>query len=591
MKKIVFVKSLAESHVGEKYIDLSSDFISENSDNDRESVDLSTLYSQFGKKWVEDFSELLSKLNQNNASLLWWAYTSTAKNLLSSPLGERYIQIQAICELITRKDIDTLNVIGATTGQMESIISNLSDSNIKFGGNALKFRLLKKIAANSTALIRQAIHCGRLFFGFFGCKAPIFDKHIDLCLFTYLDGGFHKKFDNYFGELPQLLQENNYISSFLYLAYVYTPYRQRIKNIRSPSAYVALFSLLSLSDYYWAFSKTFLNWWKNAFQECSYKFGSTKKYSSLFNEIFLHDIAVGSYLHNLLIYKSICKFIKVCEPKTFIYPYENKSLEKMILIGINDAEYKPVVMGFQHSSITPRHITLLFRPEEATYTPLPDKIITVGKITREYLEQFGNYPPEIFITGCALRQKRVAPMTRPNYGDNKIRVLLALSSSEQELLKSVMLFQKVMRLMPELELGIRCHINFPLTLLPKDIAVWAKENTLDFSGTKLNDNLSWSNVTAYVSSTVAIETLMQGKPVVNISIGDMVSSDPVIGGTSFHWHAGDEIEMVETLSLINNISDADYGQYSSSAVSYAEDYLRPINNVCLEKYTGDSKNT
>ena len=70
MKKIVFVKSLAESHVGEKYIDLSSDFISENSDNDRESVDLSTIYSQFGKKWVEDFSELLSKLNQNNASLL-----------------------------------------------------------------------------------------------------------------------------------------------------------------------------------------------------------------------------------------------------------------------------------------------------------------------------------------------------------------------------------------------------------------------------------------------------------------------------------------------------------------------------------------
>ena len=62
-----------------------------------------------------------------------------------------------------------------------------------------------------------------------------------------------------------------------------------------------------------------------------------------------------------------------------IYPFENKSLEKLLLLGLPK---KIRTIGYQHSSITPMHLSFQLSKKEIYKMPLPDKIVTVGKVTQ-----------------------------------------------------------------------------------------------------------------------------------------------------------------------------------------------------------------
>ena len=307
-----------------------------------------------------------------------------------------------------------------------------------------------------------------------------------------------------------------------------------------------------------------------------------KAYISILHEIFVNEL--GGYFHNLLVYKAVGRFIKKYTPKVLMYPFENKSLEKMILLAVKDSSDSVKMVGYQHTSVNPKHAsTLLLREGEAQYTPLPDKIITVGTITKNYFETYGNYPSGILVAGGALRQKGCKRLPRQN--SQMIRVLLALSSSQDELNQSVEFFKKVMQHVPDLELGIRPHMAFPLTILPKALLQWINENehVLDLSNTLLEDNLNWCSLTAYVSSTVALESLMRGKPVINFPIAEVVPSDPLMGEVPFHWRVDNDLSMAEVLREVHQMSANDYEEGSLCAVQYVQNYLSPMNDIVLKK--------
>jgi len=584
MKTIVFAYSLSTCKAPGKYIALSGSQAT--IDKNLEQIELTTLYNRFGEQWFDQFSEWLGQLNCYHADLLWWAHTATAKNLLSSSLGQHYFQVRAICEISKQEEGDRLYVLGATVGQMTSIASLLPKDKFQVTGRAWQLRHLNKLANNIKALIKICFQIGTVVEGFFSYRFSKPTTSPKLCLFTYMDGVRREGIDNYFGKLPELLRENDKSFSIFYLAYVYRPYRRRLKQLLKEGGetpYIALYGFLRIKDYVWVIHHSLREWWFNA--------GPKKKlyqmandYIAILREVFVNEIA--GYFHHLLVYKATCRFMEKYSPKVIAYPYENKSLEKMILLGLNrskhSSQHRVKIVGYQHTSVTPRHSTLFFRPGEAAYTPLPDKIITVGKITKDYLEKFGNYPSGILTIGGALRQ--IWSERLPQQNTKNLRVLLALSSSKDELIQSIKFFKEVMKYIPNLELGIRPHINFPFSLLPDALTIWMRGNVLDLSNTLLQDNLNWCNLTAYVSSTVALESLMRGKPAVNFSIGDIVSPDPLIGEVPFHWAVSTPIEMADVLMEIHQMSMSYYEQGSLKAVTYVSNYLLPINDLSLKDF-------
>ena len=540
-----------------------------------DSVEINRIIRSKAEQWTRLFASWIAGLNRRNACLGWWAYTSTAKNLLSSPLGTRFMEALAVAE-IARQASGTLYVCGATAGQMETIRALLRPDGIAVGGPAFSQRWRAKAGRWLEALLRVLQQAAGISIAFLGKRLQASERPLDICLFTYVDSARHAGVDSYFGRFMRLLEDCRPGMRARYAAYVYAPYRSRLRELAALDGeeIVPLFHELSLVDYV-----------ASARASSAALFPGRHRLSAggpldlalqpLLREALIDDVRVGGYLHNLLIHRAVRRSVRRTCVGTLIYPYENKSLEKLLLLGAREGRPGIATVGYQHTSITRRHITLLFEPGEAEVTPLPDRIVTVGDITRRFLEGAGRYPPGIFFTGCALRQQWEAPLPRRMASAGPFRLLLALSSSRRELQEAVEFVRAALDIDQEMNIGIRPHPNFPLAALPAGLRRWIEAHASDLSGTPLRENLAWCDSVAYVSSTVALEALMVGRPVVNLRLSDAIDPDPLLEPAPLAWKVSSPGELLAVLRSARALDDVDFGSRRDATIERMKAYFRP----------------
>lgn len=485
-------------------------------------VSLAGIYRQHGNQWLREFSDDLGSLNTANAGLIWWAHTSTAKNLLSSPLGNRLFQARAALKFVEEETFDHLYIVGATKGQRAIIRAGIRgcDQPVTLieSGDKAEFTFIE-------VALRLCWQAARLMHALARWHDRFDPPAKPTVAFTYVDAGVSEKSDAFFGKLHDLLQARTPPVDLNYLAFVQAPYRQVLPRMLKfdRRLYSPIFLYAGIRDLAGALKDSLRELFSPAFTG---HLRSVTGSTALLGEAFRWDLARGGYFHNLLLYRTLRRILRKQPLQRLIYPYENKSLEKMLLLAVRAECPECRIVGYQHTSITPRHTTFQLSRSEMAATPLPDRIVTVGEITRRHLEQQGSFPPGLLQAGCALRQSSLVP-------DNNAprvsgRVLLALSSSRFELVAATEFMMRAVATRNDLQIGIRPHPEFPLSLLPDHLKKWVRDQAVDLSGTPLQENLRWCNATAYVSSTVALECLMLGKPVINLDLGEIVIPDPVL---------------------------------------------------------------
>jgi hypothetical protein len=523
---------------------------------------------------MEWFADWIGELNIRNADLRWWAYASTAKNFLSSALGSRVLEVLAIRNLARSGRYQHIYVRGATRGQMRSI-SKLLQRECSVRLPAAMYLKLGDFASHAAAVLRAVFQAVRIWGTFQLLRGGTRQQRQDIVVFTYAEGPFDAGWDKYFGDLPALIAAQAPGTRVAYVAYVYTPYNKHLREMpsNSPAPYIPLYQYLTIGDLLRAISRTIgATMLHNVNLDASHADAEAMK--DLLREALVEDVSKRGYLHNLLVYASTGRMIRKLSPGIVIYPYENKSLEKALLLAARAASTTTRLIGYQHTSITPRHIGLRFGAGEAARTPLPDRIVTVGGITRDYLENFGNYPEGMLVTGCALRQPWESPFLQKAFAPEQPKVLLALSSSAGELISTLEFMRQVKARLPGLELGVRPHINFPLQILPATLREWVKHSAIDLTGTSLRENLAWADVTAYISSTVALESLMAGRPVIYLQI-DPGDPDPLLGNARFRWSASNTDEFLRALSSLRALPPEQIDVMRNEGVDYVRNYLTP----------------
>lgn len=587
-KEIHFVTRLSPQTRAGHYVLLSEESIDYEL-SDRSSlhrIDMNAVYRSAETEWKRSFINALGNLNQHHASVEWWALTATAKNLLSSTFGNKVFGVLALCKVVEETEFDRLFVVGADATQIEIFKTWLDQKGLVHSITAdTTVRLVWLLPIES--LLRNLYHILRVFRFFYLRQNPNSgpDGPIDVCLFTYMDENIKNGEDSFFGRLTDLIRVRRSELKLQITGFVHSRYSRVLPRLRTVIAdqYYPIYYELRLHDFWWAFWKTVRVRIRDFINIPNVMMVGLDLKLLLF-DAFKRDVTEGRYLHNLLVYRSAFRFSSRYKPTTVIYPYENKSLEKLLLIGVRMGYDACKLVGYQHTSITPRHTTLLFAEDEASKTPLPDTILTVGDVTRDYLEKYGNYPPGIFATAGALRQVK---RDRADYNpirNRPMRILLALSSSRIELLEAISFMRQLKRYAGSCELGIRPHPEFPLAILPNGVHDWVKENARDYSGTALASNIDWCDVVAYVSSTVALEALMAGRPVINFQIGDPINPDPVLGDAPFCWRVNTPDQFQDTLRKIQSMSNDEYGRESVRAREYALSYLKPFSSECIERF-------
>ncbi|OUR64365.1 hypothetical protein A9Q79_08010 [Methylophaga sp. 42_25_T18] len=287
------------------------------------------------------------------------------------------------------------------------------------------------------------------------------------------------------------------------------------------------------------------------------------------------ELKTGEFFMLQFCKRAYDRMLEKLRPKTLVHPFENRSWEKLLMLSARSHQVSNCV-GYQHSSLTSRHLAFQIDDNESTEIYFPDSIITVGDVTADYLKSVSPIYQDKLIVGGSLRRVDVA--SERSLPD--ISLLIAISSSFSEALRLLVLLNDC-RDSIDVPVIIRSHPTIPIKEL-FDSFNWPNNISLSEGKTLTADLLSVSLI-AYSSSTVSLEGMLYGRLPVFIDIGDVPDGDPVLGECTVKYTVNKKNSLADIINEYKLLDSRIRNEKSDLAISYASNYLQKVDGSKLEK--------
>jgi len=546
------------------------------------------LFREFQKEFRQHYIELMARVNTNNHSLHWWAMPFTNKHPVSTSLGRNAAYFLLIAGLM-RSSPDALVVITDNTDLVGQLKTWAKDQGVGVISGVKRRWAWKKAVAEFTPGVIIYVVLLTLWRWFLVRRYKPSKSGEDvytvvmslLHVQSFAEAGKYR--DVYFGRLVDELGDNG--SKAIVFGILCERWRyqlHRLKSLRNGVPVVPVEACLSLWDLFGSALQALGAWFKPVRLNGPVEIDNTDvRY--LVSRAVQQTRWSGNVFMNLQLHycaKSLARTVPVAR---CIYPYENRALEKMFLMGIRSSSPESRMIGYQHASITLSHTNFILGMQEAKITPLPDVIFTTGRVTRDWLEREGNYPPETFETWCALRLDRSVQTPAKIRGQRITRVLAVLATSLEEYVDTLTFLDQAWPDCAGRELRIRPHPSFSLASALETARV-TRPGFYSVSPGTLADDLEWADVVLYASSTVGLEGISLGIPAIHLNLGDFLDTDPMFGWSDFKWSVEEPGGLGETIQGIEAIPDDRFRELQRAGREYVDAYLKPVGATVLEQF-------
>ena len=117
-----------------------------------------------------------------------------------------------------------------------------------------------------------------------------------------------------------------------------------------------------------------------------------------------------------------------------------------------------------------------------------------------------------------------------------------------------------------------------------------KQDITQFQNVKIskeNDliaDLDQTDICIYWGSTVALEALTMGIPVIHYDMQTILSYDPLFRCNYLKWTVNDNDSLPEVIETINSMIDKEYIQQADQAKAYIKRYFYPVTDENMSKF-------
>ena len=400
---------------------------------------------------------------------------------------------------------------------------------------------------------------------------------------TWLDDRFLKTnglySDAYFGRLPAYVVDRGY--KLLMLAGIINNYTKVVKKIEDNGDV-----MIAPEEYFFRYA--------DFFRLLSFLFSGRKRLGQevLFNGLdvtvlYEREMANGCFsvvdMTNMFRYFVARGFAEAVSFRIYIQTYENYAWEKMAILGIREVKPQGKILGFQHAFISRNSFKYFPGEKERDIIPLPDKIITMGKRTKKIMEKYGNYSQEMLKIGCALRQEYLNDfnlLKRKRF--DKIVVPLTMVSNESVL---------VLKFLYESGLGntkmkviIRCHPAAPFKSFKNHINFQLPDNFIISNEESVNEELSTTDIVLYTWTTVAVEALRLGLPIIYLDVLNPMYVDPLFECNALKNSVKKPKELLSAINDFYNMDDKSFYMEQQVAQEYLKEYFYPVTEENLAPF-------
>jgi len=539
----------------------------------------------------DEYIETISGIGAcNDYSIHWLCHPISEKNELAPDnLFHRLVDFLSFYRGFSGLKKGTLAVLPPCETLIRSIVDFSTERSIPcqvMGEKPAKPGLVRKIGSWVKGMI--ALPQGMLKTQSWFLKSRFLWKKLDstktyTVIRTWFDsrspGLMEKTEDIYFGKLPGFLKDRGkhvlYFGDFAYgFDHEFVSFKKELQNPVLPGR-----SLLHGLDFFKAF----------LFQ------GSVKRSIHLKTGLKILDINVDMVFKNFsrdyarhqqvqvnyLSYLAVKKLIKKIKVDVFYMPFENYAWEKLTRLAISRHPGKIDIVAFQHAQVALNATKFFLGQKESRAFLFPDKLVTLGKVTRDILIERCNYPAQKLVPGCALRQD-YSITSDPAERTRHKRVLVQLWSVDKS--ARMINFLHASGIHPDkYQVTINPHPCNPLEVLVP-LLDFKYDNHFPLATGTLNENFKSHDLVIYHGTTTCLDALANGLPVIEVEFDDFITVDPLLGFQDFKWTARKPGELVETIEAVYALSDEEYYQRQQKGFEFVKKYFYPVNEENLKKF-------
>tara|TARA_Y100001960_G_scaffold266349_1_gene289970 strand:- start:71685 stop:73544 length:1860 start_codon:yes stop_codon:yes gene_type:complete len=557
-----------------------------------------------GFKW--NYINLLGNLGKRINSKEWWATSIASKNRISSILPILLFQYIRSIKIIKEANYDTLLILSPNlilfkalrdfiNSEKQNFLStrNFPD-NIFFSFiiNLLrKVREIKKVIINEFYFFKDIIGQATVILNniktikkaydhsYFNGLNKDFDytvikTHVYSNSFIQSSKGNDLK-DPFFGDLPSFLSKREKIISLLHL---HGDYNKIIGSINRCNDQILIpwEYLLNRREVIFSIFKLFF--WR-------IKIKPTFLYDVNISPVVSAELKRSRFtLNSYLFYESMKRLLNKINIKKFFYTFENIPWERMAILSLREFSSTTKIIGYQHSIVPDADTGVLLSKDEVSIGPIPDRIFTTGEITSNIINRQSGFKNGIVSPACALRYEYLYKM-KPKERTNSGNILLALEGSPS-VVRMVNYVLDQLANLDDINLRIRAHPVMPY----KTIKNYINFDVLDFENVTISknslviDDLLETDILIYWGSTVALEALSMGIPLIRYKMGNLFSYDPLFELSNLKWECSEQVPLIDIINSIYKMNNSEYMLELRKAKSYLDRYFYPITKQNLGKF-------
>lgn len=308
-------------------------------------------------------------------------------------------------------------------------------------------------------------------------------------------------------------------------------------------------------------------------------------------DIYRRELARGysnaGYLSNIWRYLIARRFAEAVTYKAYIQTFENYAWEKMTILGIRENKDAGLTYGFQHAFISRNSFKYFPGRLEKEIIPLPDKIITMGRETKEIMQRYGSYKDTILKTGCALRQEYLGGL-KPFERRRLNKVLVPLTMVVEESIQVLKYLCDSDLPQTGINVVIRCHPFAPFESLKKHSSFSIADNITVSCSKSVREDLNDSDMVIYTWTTVAIEALRLGLPVIYLDILGMMV-DPLFRCDALKRSVSKPEELLPAIESLYSLDNDTFYKEQQKAQEYLQQYFTPVTEENLSVFLPEQK--
>ena len=284
-------------------------------------------------------------------------------------------------------------------------------------------------------------------------------------------------------------------------------------------------------------------------------------------------------------FEATVNLAKSCRMDQFIMTYENYPWERMVLMALRQQSPSTKTIGYQHTVVPQAYLNYFVSDSEKAQGLLPDRVLTVGEEPARIMRLYGQYEGVDVQPACALRISLNAQPCQALEALKIRRVLLPLEGFYH-------VYPMVAYVLEQLgqkegyDVRIRTHPLLPWGQFEQKYHphVLRYGNVSISQKVPLKEDLEWADVVMYWSSTVSLEALMHGKPVIHYQMTPGLSFDPLFACDNFKWTINGQSKLTDLLFSIQTLGVEQVRLQQQGAKEYLARYFHPVNETSLNKF-------